>query len=48
MDDDYGESDWYRLAFEFKNINTTSSTQGGPKFAWISQRKLWAKPHFLI
>ena len=32
---DYGESDWYRLAFEFKNINTTFvNSRRTPKFAW--------------
>ena len=32
---DYGESDWYRLAFEFKNINSTFvNSRRTPKFAW--------------
>ena len=32
---DYGESDWYRLSFEFKNINTTFvNSRRTPKFAW--------------
>ena len=32
---DYGENDWYRLAFEFKNINTTFvNSRRTPKFAW--------------
>ena len=32
---DYGEKDWYRLAFEFKNINTTFvNSRRTPKFAW--------------
>ena len=32
---DYGESDWYRLAFEFKNIKTTFvNSRRTPKFAW--------------
>ncbi len=32
---DYGESDWYRLAFEFKNINTSFvNSRRTPKFAW--------------
>ena len=32
---DYGERDWYRLSFEFKNINTTFvNSRRTPKFAW--------------
>ena len=32
---DYGEKDWYRLAFEFKNINTTFvNSRRTPRFAW--------------
>ena len=32
---DYGESDWYRLAYEFKSINTTFiNSRRTPKFAW--------------
>ena len=32
---DYGENDWYRLAFEFKNINTSFvNSRRTPKFAW--------------
>mgnify|MGYP001260024741 FL=1 len=31
---DYGEKDWYRLAFEFKNINTTFvNSRRTPKFS---------------
>ena len=32
---DYGENDWYRLAFEFKNINTSFvNSRRTPQFAW--------------
>ena len=32
---DYGESDWYRLAYEFKPIKTTFiNSRRTPKFAW--------------
>jgi mitochondrial fission protein ELM1 len=32
---DYGEGDWYRLAYEFKSVNTTFiNSRRTPKFAW--------------
>ncbi len=32
---DYGEADWYRLAYEFKSVNTTFlNSRRTPKFAW--------------
>ena len=32
---DYGESDWYRLAYEFKSVNTTFiNSRRTPKYAW--------------
>ena len=32
---DYGEKDWYRLAYEFKFVNTTFvNSRRTPKFAW--------------
>ena len=43
---DYGESDWYRLAFEFKNINTTFiNSDRTPKFAWENLKENAGKNH---
>ena len=44
---DYGESDWYRLAFEFQNINTTFiNSRRTPKFAWQNLKENSGKNHF--
>ena len=43
---DYGEKDWYRLAFEFKNINTTFvNSRRTPKFAWKNLKENSGKNH---
>tara|TARA_B100000886_G_scaffold167856_1_gene114815 strand:+ start:558 stop:1505 length:948 start_codon:yes stop_codon:yes gene_type:complete len=43
---DYGESDWYRLAFEFQNINTTFiNSRRTPKFAWQNLKDNSGKSH---
>ncbi len=43
---DYGESDWYRLAFEFQNINTTFiNSRRTPKFAWQNLKENSGKSH---
>ena len=43
---DYGESDWYRLAFEFQNINTTFiNSRRTPKFAWQNLKENSGKNH---
>ena len=43
---DYGESDWYRLAFEFKNINTTFlNSRRTPDFAWQNLKENSGKNH---
>ena len=43
---DYGESDWYRLAFEFQNINTTFiNSRRTPKFAWQNLKENAGKNH---
>ena len=43
---DYGESDWYRLAFEFQNIKTTFiNSRRTPKFAWQNLKDNSGKNH---
>ncbi len=43
---DYGERDWYRLAFEFKNINTTfMNSRRTPNFAWTNLKENKGKNH---
>ena len=43
---DYGESDWYRLAFEFQQINTTFiNSRRTPKFAWQNLKDNSGKNH---
>ena len=43
---DYGEKDWYRLSYEFKNINTTFlNSRRTPKFAWANLKENAGKKH---
>ena len=43
---DYGEKDWYRLSYEFKNINTTFlNSRRTPKFAWTNLKENAGKKH---
>tara|TARA_B100000989_G_scaffold233903_1_gene180712 strand:- start:2792 stop:3739 length:948 start_codon:yes stop_codon:yes gene_type:complete len=43
---DYSEKDWYRLAFEFKNISSTFiNSSRTPKFAWENLKENSGKEH---
>ena len=46
---DYGERDWYRLAYEFKNINTTFvNSRRTPKFAWKNLKENSGSNHSFL
>ena len=43
---DYSEKDWYRLAFEFKNLSSTFiNSKRTPKFAWQNLKENSGKEH---
>ncbi len=43
---DYSEKDWYRLAFEFKNLSSTFiNSKKTPKFAWQNLKENSGKEH---
>ena len=43
---DYSEKDWYRLAFEFKNISSTFiNSKRTPKFAWQNLKENSGSEH---